>query len=560
MPPWERYQTKEPAAAGPWTKYGSPPAAQGNTNWSLSGALETPEGQALESQLKDRAARELLSQTPGADSPLYAGVSSAANTALLNIPRNLVAGVHALQTGKPFEQEYARQRDIDEAAARLHPIASAVGTGAGALTQAAAIPVAPAASLAGRAAQGAAIGAGLSGASEFADTKDLERARDAALGGGALGAAAAPIASALAKGVNVGARAVGLSKAPAIPSTEELRGASQAAYKAADDAGVVVNRAGIRNIAQDIKGALAQEAYHPKNQPKLTNFLNELENLSIGRGVPGQPPNIGVTLSGLDTTRKMLRAARASADPEERRMASIAAERFDEYLTNLKPSEIAAGRSKEGIAALNEARSLWSSYRKADMVDEALQAAQLRAASTGSGGNIDNAIRTEFKKILTNRKKSAGFTDAEKAALARIVTATKGQNTLRLLGKLSPAGDGLRLLLNSGAAYASGGSTLPISVLGAGAKRLADNATPRNVEKLSQLIRARGLNITPQDVIDSVKAERLRNFFTSIGVNVGKIAGDLGGEIAAAARGAAGQAPARADNQDAGEIPAVRRQ
>lgn len=323
--------------------------------------------------------------------------------------------------------------------------------------------------------------------------------------------------------------------------------------------GVIVNRQGIRGVADDIKGTLAQEAYHPKNQPKLSNFLGELESLSVGRGVPGQVTSGGVTLSGLDTTRKMLRAARASTDSEERRLAKIAAERFDDYLSNLKPSEIAAGRSKEGVAALNEARSLWTSYRKADLVEEALTAAQQRASTTGSGGNVDNAIRQEFRKILTNRKKSAGFTDAEKAALARVASGTKGQNTLRLLGKLAPQGDGLRMMLSLGAAGASGGASLPFSALGAGAKALADNATKKNVERLSQLIRARGLNIDPEEVVKAAQADRLRNFFTSIGINVGKLADDLGRDIADTARGIApGQLPSRADDEGGGIVPPER--
>lgn len=525
---------------------------------SYEDAVASPEGQKLTGELRNKADKMLL-EAAGAESPAYAGITSAANTALLNIPRNVGAAVRTLKTGRPFSQEYAYLKDVDEAATRQSPLASGAGTVAGVVGQVAALPVAPAASLIGRAAQGAAIGAGASGAAELADTKDFGKAGEAALGGGIIGGAAAPVVSGLAKAANAGARAVGLAKAPVIPTAEELSSASQSAYKAADEAGVIVNREGIRGVAGDIKASLAQEAYHPKNQPKLSNFLGELESLSIGRGVPGQPPNIGVTLSGLDTTRKMLRAARASPDPEERRLASIAADRFDNYLANIKPSEIAAGDIKTGVAALKEARSLWSSYRKADLVEEALTAAQQRASTTGSGGNVDNAIRQEFRKILTSRKKSAGFTDAEKAALARVASGTKGQNTLRLLGKLAPQGDGLRMMLSLGAAGASGGASLPFSALGAGAKALADNATKKNVERLSQLIRARGLDIDPEDVVKATQADRLRNFFTSIGINVGKIADDLGRDIADTARGIApGQLPSRADDEGGGIVPPER--
>jgi hypothetical protein len=483
----------------------------------------TPDGQQLAKELRTKADRQLLEQAGGAAAnPLYAGISSAANTALLNIPRNVAAAARSVKTGKPFEEEYQYLRDIDEAAGRQSPWSAGLGTLAGALGGAAVIPVGGATSALGRAAIGAGTGAATSGIAEFADTKDVEKARNAALLGGAIGGIAAPVVSGIVS-APVNAVAAAVSKKPVVPTTDELRAASQAAYKAADDAGVVVNRSGIRGVADEIKNALVQEAYHPKNQPKLSNFVSELDKLSIGNAVPGQPPNIGATLSGLETVRKMLRSARSSGDAEEARLAKIAADKFDDYLANLKPSQIAAGDMKAGAEALKEARSLWSSYRKADLVDEALQKAQTRAASTGSGGNIDNAIRQEFRRILQNPKTSAGFSDSEKAALARVVTGTKGQNTLRLLGKLSPQGDGLRLMLSLGAAGASGGASLPISALGAGAKALADRATPANVERLSQMIRARGANIDPAELVNAARADRLRNFFTSIGVNFDKV-------------------------------------
>jgi len=556
--PFDQFDAPSPAAgANPFDQFDAP---RTDAAWSLAGARATPEGQKLESELRSKADRMLL-KAAGAESPGYAGITSAANTALLNAPRNVGALVRSLKTGRPFEQEYSYLRDVDEAAARQSPVASGVGTAAGVLGQAAALPVAPAASLAGRMAQGAAIGAGAAGVADLADTKDLASAGKSALGGALIGGAAAPVLAGVAKLANAGARATGLSRTPSIPATEELRDLSQAAYKRADAAGLVVNREGIRNIAGNIKTALAEEAYHPKNQPKLSNFLNELESLSFNRGVPGEPRNIGVTLSGLDTTRKMLRAARMSPDREEARMARIAADHFDNYLSNLKPSEVVAGDIREGVEALKEARSLWSSYRKADLVDDAIEAARLRAASTGSGGNVDNAIRQEFRKILQSPKKSGAFTSDEKAALARIVTGTKGQNTLRLLGKLSPTGGGLQLMLGTGA-MASGGATVPIGALGAlgaAAKHFDDNATPKNVERLSKIIRARGLNIDPQDLVNAARTERLRNFFTSIGVNVDKMASDLGGGASNAMRNLAGQTPARADSEDTDEIPAVRR-
>lgn len=484
-------------------------------------AMAGPQGQELASQLRSKSDR-MLTDYAGVG-PGYAAVSSAANTALMNIPRNVGAAVRTMRPGAgTFDQEYAFLKDVDEAAYRQNRLASGAGMVAGAVGQAAAIPIAPAASLIGKVGQGAAIGATNAGVSEFADTKDLASAGKAALIGGAIGGVASPLVEKAVSGVtNAAGRLV--QKAPQIPSKADLKAASQSAYDAADQAGLIVNRQGISNIASDIKTTLANEAYHPKNQPKLANFLGELERLQVGNAAGGVN-NIGVTLRGLDTTRKMLRAARASADPEEKRMAAIATEKFDDYLQRLSPSEISAGDKGAAVKALNEARSLWSSYRKADLIDEAVANAQLAAGGSGSGGNIENAMRQALKGILKDKRKSAAFSDAEKAQMASVVTGTKGQNTLRLLGKLSPEGNGLMLAMHAIGGAATGGQSFALAGLGYGAKALADRGTRKSIEQLDKMIRARGAPIKAQDLVEEAGRERLRNFLTSVGVNVDKIA------------------------------------
>jgi hypothetical protein len=202
--PWERYATQSEApAAGPWAKYAAASAPQ----QTAEEAMASPEGQKLAGELRNKADRMLL-EAAGAESPVYAGLSSAANTVGLNVPRNIKAGIMSLQSGRPFSQEYGYLRDVDEAAARQSPYAAGGGMLAGLLGSAAALPVTPAASLAGRAAQGAAIGAGVSGASELADTKNLQNAGEAALGGAILGGVAPPALEVLVRGGGALGRAV----------------------------------------------------------------------------------------------------------------------------------------------------------------------------------------------------------------------------------------------------------------------------------------------------------------------------------------------------------------
>jgi hypothetical protein len=72
-----------------------------------------------------------------------------------------------------------------------------------------------------------------------------------------------------------------------------------------------------------------------------------------------------------------------------------------------------------------------------------------------------------------------------------------GQNTLRLIGKLSPQGNGLMAALGLGATVAN-----PVMAAapaaGLMAKSIADRITPANVARLSGVVRSGGRTPTPQ--------------------------------------------------------------
>ena len=149
----------------------------------------TPEEKKLAAELRTVADKELLKMAgPVAQSPMYAGFSEFANTLGLNIPRNAAAAARTLKTGRTFDQEYEFLKNVDAAAARQSPNASAAGMAGGIIGQAVALAPEAAVSMAGRAAQGAAMGGGLGYASEAIDSKDAQKAAQAgvfgALGGG----------------------------------------------------------------------------------------------------------------------------------------------------------------------------------------------------------------------------------------------------------------------------------------------------------------------------------------------------------------------------------------
>jgi hypothetical protein len=173
-------------------------------------------------------------------------------------------------------------------------------------------------------------------------------------------------------------------------------------------------------------------------------------------------------------------------DPSEKALGNMIIEKIDDFIANARPGEVLAGNSKDAAKAISEARNMWGRMRRSEQVADAIGKADLRAASTGSGGNADNATRQNIRRLL---EKGRGFTADEKAAMEKIVRGSPGQNALRLAGKLSPQGNGLMAALGIGGTMVNpmiGAASLG----GMAAKTAADGMTQANVKALQDIILA----------------------------------------------------------------------
>lgn len=273
-----------------------------------------------------------------------------------------------------------------------------------------------------------------------------------------------------------------------IPTTAQLKAAGNQAYQQADQAGLVVSPESFSAAVDDIAIRMQSEGMDKTIHPKA---LAALQRLTEAQG--GTP-----SLREIDTLRRVVKSAGASLDPSERRLANIMTEKLDDFVSNLKPTDVVAGDAVKATSALNKGRDYWSRMRKSELIEEAVTKAENRAASTGSGGNVDNAIRQNIRAILDNPRKSRGFTQEERELMLKVVKGGPVQNVARLLGKLSPQGNGLMMMLHGAGGVASGGATIPLAVAGYGAKKFADSVTPRNVDVLSRAIRSGGSLPQPQ--------------------------------------------------------------
>lgn len=279
----------------------------------LDNAPASPGERKFAEELRSKADRELLASA-GAESPLYAAATSFANTALANIPRNVAAGVRTFKTGKPFAEEYKFLQDVDAAAARQSPWISDGAAMGGALGQAALLPVAPAASMLGRAGQSAAIGGLTAGAAEFMDTGDPLKADMAALGGAALGGLASPAVEGIARGL--GAAVTG----PAAMVRGLINPEAEAARR--------------------VQGAIAQDTRVGGNKMKPGDFDSAQ--------ILGQPAVVADV--GGETTKALARSA-ANTSPEARQaLLKVTNDRFEGQAPRISEYVMGMGTGQNAIA------------------------------------------------------------------------------------------------------------------------------------------------------------------------------------------------------------------
>lgn len=342
---------------------------------------------------------------------------------------------------------------------------------------------------------------------------------DKSLGAGAaLGAGAGVVGQGLATGITKAISGAGglMAKQPQVPSIEAIRASKDAAYKAADEAGVVYAPSLLNRAAKGIRQDLTDMAFLPANQPKIRAVLDEIDRVGTSN----------VTLKGIDAIRKAASGAYDPGNKASNAMISKIIDRIDEAVANPKPTDVIFGDAPGGAKALEEARKLFSQTAKYDKIKDALTRAERRAASTGSGGNTDNATRQNIRQILDNPSKSRGFTADEKAAMELVVRGTPGQNTARLLGKLSPQGNGLMAALGLGATVANP-MMAAAPALGMVSKTIADKATPANVNTLVRIIQAGGKRsnaVAPPTPFQRLaKSERETLARILMGVGIGQI-------------------------------------
>jgi hypothetical protein len=324
------------------------------------------------------------------------------------------------------------------------------------------------------AAYGGAYGAGAGEGVEDRVGGAIEGATVGAVTGGAMGALGARQASKAAKST--------------IPGVDDLRAAADDLYKQAEKAGLVVTPDSFGSMVDDVTAAVVEAGIDRGIHSKAYSALGRLIEAKDGYAAVGTGP----ILRDIDILRRVVKGAASSIDPDERRIASIMTEKVDDWLTNLKPQDVAAGNAGKAARTIRKARDLWSRMRKAEVVQDMMEKAE-NSAPNFSGSGMENAVRTQFRQLANNKKQMRQFSKAEQRAIRRVARGGPIENTLRMLGKFAPTGI-VSSALSGGVGYTVGGPIggVALPALGFGARQAATNMTMRNADLASQLMRSGG--------------------------------------------------------------------
>jgi len=342
--------------------------------------------------------------------------------------------------------------------------------------------VAPSANLMGNVAKGSVIGGATAMTSpeevgltpeEFAKEKADKLKTAMAISGGLpiLGTTLSKLNT--ATGLNLGRK---LTEAP---SQDFLKTKSSELFKEARDSGVQLDPKAFGLTMSTIAKDLRAEGYDPRLYPKIDVALSELKNITATKD-----------FNELNTLRKFIMGAQKSADPEERRLATILKADFDNYIANVPDTAIIGG-SKEGLAAWKEARDTYTKLSKADVFNDMIEKAKTQKNVLTQSGE-ENALFRELRKLVENPKRMRLFTQTEQVEIKKAAEGGNIQNAMRFLGRFTPTGP-VGGIFSGGAMLASPAFAIPFQAASLASRAGATKMRKDDVKKLAAMMRSGNL-------------------------------------------------------------------
>jgi hypothetical protein len=263
-------------------------------------------------------------------------------------------------------------------------------------------------------------------------------------------------------------------------STQALDRIATDRYDQLQRSGVQLKTDEFVNAMDDIAKGLRQEGYTPKAFPKVAGAIEELTSTA-------QPKD----WTELQALRKMIRSGQKSIEPEERRMASILLDDYDNYLMTVPKESIASGDMKNAGQLWSEARNAYSRMKKSEVFEDMLNEAKLDKSKFTQSGE-ENSLAKQLRQLAKNDKKMRLFTKDEQDAIEKAAKGGNVQNMLKFFGRFAPTGV-VPVGLSVGTTALAPMIGIPLTLGAAGSRGLATNMRRGSVEDLTNMMRTGGV-------------------------------------------------------------------
>ena len=276
------------------------------------------------------------------------------------------------------------------------------------------------------------------------------------------------------------------------PSSDELRAAGNALYREVDDAGVQISPQAFDrmrgNVLDDLRANTGfDELPGPGSLTPNASRVNEI--MSAASTKMAAEPTAALPFKALDQMRRQAGAAAGNKmNPTDQKAGMAIISGLDDLVAKIGPDDVVAGDIAALQSALPKARETWARMKKSQIIDDAIDAGGDYLSGAASG------IRNQLKNILRNPKIAKGFSEAEKAAMRKVINGSIPEQLLNL------ASGGLGQMATAIAGGAAGG--VPGLALGAGiaagSRKLAEKVTTGKAETLRAMIANGGIQSFPQ--------------------------------------------------------------
>lgn len=288
-----------------------------------------------------------------------------------------------------------------------------------------------------------------------------------------IGAFGAPMAASAARGIKNKTVQMTQKRVIEQPAVETAKQAKNASYKAFEAAGGKVT-VPMNQVVKDMDLAIDADdlfiAYVPQGGGS-NQFIDEARKAIIKHS--GKEFN----LAQLDKLRSALGDVykKSGFDPR----VEFIRDKLDDVIQNAPMTE--AGKAGD---LLKTARQDFRKFKKIELFDELMDKAERGAAVSGT---VTDKYKRAANTILNSRAKRAQFDPDELRMMQAFVDGNIPESALRLIGRLSPSGNGLMAALNV-AAIATNPALAAGTVAGVAARAGSEKMAAQSVDAIRKAL------------------------------------------------------------------------